>query len=273
MKIKRISASCLKTYKKCEFAYYLNYIAGIREPGNFKMVVGNVVHYALEHYAKGDENYKERLKKSFKEYELGKLAKADGITRKEAFNKCVFLTEEVLNRQVNPIKAYEIIGAEKEFSMEIANTPAIGFIDLVSQISKNIIEIRDWKTGSWVQTYKQVEDDLQAKIYDIAVKEMYPDAEIWVTLDYIQGTPVTVMYTDEDRKDNVREIAKLVQEIKSVTRPTRRKLDWTCASLCIGERDGKKITRPKCDILWNDLKKYDFDIDKYNKAKESENEN
>ena len=250
MEVKKISASLLKTFKKCQFAYFLNYIAGIRQPANEKMLIGNVVHAALEDWTNGDKDYKKSLKRTFKEYQLGKIAE----DKKLAMARCIMLTEEVLNRRVNPISAYEILGAELKFETEMGGIPAIGFMDLVSRIDKSIVEIRDWKTGTFIQTYNQVFDDFQPKIYDLAVKQMYPDDEVMVTLDYILGTPVTVIYTDAQRQQNLEEIQNVVKTIKSIRKPKRRKNDWMCKAMCIG--------RDECDKLWYKFSEDNFEVKK-----------
>ena len=258
MEVKRISASLLKTFEKCQFAFFLNYIAKIRQPANEKMIIGNVVHEALEDWANGNKDYKKSLKKAFKEYKLGEIAE----DKKLAMARCIMLTEEVLNRRVNPITEYEIIQAELKFETEIGGIPSIGFMDLVSRIDKGIVEIRDWKTGTFIQTYDQVFKDFQPKIYDLAVKQMFPDDEIMVTLDYILGTPVTVIYTDEQRENNLQEIKEVVKTIKSIRKPKRRRCDWMCSAMCIGERDGKRNIRPECDKLWYKFSKDNFEIKK-----------
>ncbi len=249
MKVKRISASCLKSFHQCEFKYYLNYIAGLRQPGNEKMLIGNVVHYALEMFAHGKTDYKKYLKKGYKDYKLKDVSLDNEVT----FATCVKLTEEVLNRKVNPILAYKVLGIEKEFHMDFNGIPAIGYIDLLSAISKNIVEIRDWKSGSFIQTIEEVEKDLQPKIYDLAVSEMYPGKKIWVTLDYIQNVPKTVRYSEEDRVKNKNEILGIIKDIQQVKRPKRRKGkwgDWKCKYMC--------ITRDECDKCWKKFYHADF---------------
>ena len=82
---------------------------------------------------------------------------------------------------------------------------------------------------------------------------MFPDDEIMVTLDYILGTPVTVIYTDEQRANNLKEIMDVVKTIKNIKHPIRRKNDWMCKSMCIG--------REECDKLWYKFKQADFKVE------------
>ncbi len=299
MKIKRISASSCKTFIKCEFAYFLNYEAGIRQTSNEKMAIGNVVHFALEMWGKahqgnkeGTKDYKKSLRKEYRErrpdaltegyeesvkvcshcpfFENGscnvldeKIEDFEGCP-KMPFEKCIKLTEDVLERESNPLEIYKILGVEQEFNMKFGDCPSVGYIDLISEMNEEVIEIRDWKTGSYIQTYAQVRDDLQAKIYDIAVKELYPDHNgIIVTLDYIQGKPVSVAYSEEEREKNKKEIKELIQKIRNVKTPRRRRNDWMCKSMCIG--------RDNCDVYWKKFKECNFDVEKYNKIEEDNN--
>lgn len=260
MKLKRGSASCLKTFKKCTFAFFLNYIAKIRQTANEKMVIGNVVHTALEGFANGDLDYKKSVSKAFKKYKLAEIAENE----EQAFNRCIMLTEEVLNRKVNPITSHKVLGVEMEFKTEIDGVPFIGYLDLLKEIESDaIVEILDYKSGSYIQTYAQVYDDLQPKIYDLAVKELYPDCEIWVTLDYILGTPVTVIYSDEEREENRREIISLIKKIQAIDRPCRRRKDWMCKAMCIG--------REECDKLWSRFYTNNFIVDEPEKKKDDKN--
>lgn len=253
MEVKKISASSIKCFKKCEFAYFLEYVAGIRSEGNYKTVTGNVVHSLLEEYALGNTDYVSLLPRYFIEHRLDYHCRKEDKSFADAVNNCLELTETVLNRKNNPILTDTILGVEKEFKMLIENIPSIGYIDLVKLINDSVVEVRDWKTGNFIQTYEQVHDDPQAQIYDIAMKEMYPDKDIMITLDYIKGMPVTVVYTDEERSNNKIWIRNLVSEIKRIKTPKRRRDDWMCAKMCIG--------REKCNTLWNQFVMKDFKVE------------
>ena len=280
MKADRVSASALKTYEKCAFAYFLSYECNIKQPSTEKTTIGNVVHYALEMFANQDVDYVKNLKIKYAElkpYSLGKDYKAgiktcntcpflkSGICDvlnqnvdqfegcpKQSFEKCVKLTESVLNRKENPILRYKILGVEKEFrDLILNNANAVGFIDLITEMPNKIIEIRDWKTGSFIQKYDEVRNDIQVKLYDIAVKSMFPDYEgIIVVLDYIQGNEVFVTYTDEERENNKKQIEALIDKIKRDKTPCRRNNDWKCRYMC--------ITREICDIHWAKYKNNGF---------------
>lgn len=52
----------------------------------------------------------------------------------------------------------------------------IGFIDRLTKVSDGVWEIHDYKTGSHLPTQAEADADRQLALYELAVREMYPDA-------------------------------------------------------------------------------------------------
>mgnify|MGYP001560583085 CR=1 FL=1 len=251
MEIKRLSASAFNTFKKCEFAYYVSYCLGMKQPPTLKTSIGTVVHAALEEWAKGNLNYVESLKIAYVENKIDEFPE----TTTKTFQLCVSLTERVLQRPVNPITQYEIIGVEHEFNMVLSSVPVIGYIDLLQKTEDGIFVIRDWKTGSFIKSYEDVKDDFQTQLYDIAVNEVVdPGSDAIVVMDYIQSHPVTIAYTDGEREHNKNTILNTIKKIRSIKKPRRIPPCWVCDRMC--------IKRAVCDKLYADAEKCDFNVDK-----------
>lgn len=140
----------------------------------------------------------------------------------------------------------DLIGVEEEFKLDIGfGVSLLGFKDLVLK-SNNVIEIIDYKTGKYVQTYKQLKEDVQAQIYSLSAKTKYPGYDAYLlTFDYVQGNPVTVTFTKEEDEANKAKLIKIFDKIKNTIQISRRPYDYVCKYMC---------DRPSCDIFWDRLK-------------------
>lgn len=292
MQIYRLSASALKSFQQCQFKYFLNYIAKIRS-SSCAAAKGTVSHAALEEYGNGNKDYVQSLKKAYQEhrpdaqdagYENNtkdcencpffksgvcdildkKIEDFDGCPR-SAFEECQMLTERFLNREDCPLKINKIISTEKEFNIKIFDIDTIGFIDLISQ-SPVGLEIRDYKFGKYVPSYKNIRDDLQPKLYDLAIKELMPERadEIHLVFDYVQGKEYVIIYTKEEAEENKREIIRLIKQIQNTIIPKRIAPGFKCERLCVG--------RDACDKYYEKYAKQGFVVDDIDEEWEEINE-
>ena len=141
------------------------------------------------------------------------------------------------------------IAIEKSFNIDLGDDVIInGYIDLVLGIDKYAIESIDYKTGSWCKSFTELQNDTQARLYSIAIKNEYPEFKNYLlTFDYFQKSPITVAFTDKQDLDMIIKIKKRYYDIKNNNYPTRIPLCkngnpfWKCKSLC---------DRKLCDDVW-----------------------
>jgi hypothetical protein len=173
---------------------------------------------------------------------------------KDEFDDSIWLIEKVLNNEtrLNPLNK-KVLDVEKWFSLEIPSGGEIirvnGLIDLVTELDHESIEIEDYKTGKWIQTYSDCLKDIQLLIYYLAVRELYPQYKyIFVTIHYIRRKSLTFAFGPEDEKKTRQKIIKRYYEIVNNQFPQRRcdrpngfvSFDYVCKYMCDAKTCQKK---------------------------------
>lgn len=164
------------------------------------------------------------------------------------YNKSHELLDEFMTRQQHIYEPNLIKGVEAEFTIDLGqkdmvNNPMIvkGFMDYVYVLDDKTIEMVDYKAGAKTQDYNEVYNDIQAKIYSIALKSLYPGFDDYLlTFDYFRGKPITVSYSEKEDNET-KDI--LIETWKRIVAPqnVQRSIGWWCNALC-----DKKL----CDKEW-----------------------
>ena len=286
MKVKKLSKSAIDCYKECEWKYFLKYICGLQEPTGRAACIGNIVHKVFEilaqtkktgHYLLNDKytdkNYLmnivfARYQKTNPELNLDEKDKKSAI--KLMNNLATFY---------DPLKQ-EILGTEQGFEIEIQK-PGFeykyddeegylvihGYIDLLSSINNQTIEIIDYKTGKdtdWVTGEQKTQDnlnkDLQLQMYDLACSLMYPDKDRLLTIVYLKkGQEISTCINAGDRQNLINKLRVVFNSIMNNKNPIRLKEDedkkkqkFKC-NFCYFEKDGS------CNKLYGVLKKEGYE--------------
>lgn len=206
----------------------------------------------------------------------------DYLRCRELLNKALTFNDG----EYNPMKN-NIVSPEMKFDIEIKKDWSYfnygngnkgylrvkGTIDLiVKNECDDSYHIYDWKTGKrydWAKdkdkTFNDLGQDFQLILYFFAVKTLFPDKNLYLTIYYIDfDEPVTLMF-DEDTMIKAEEmIKKWFLEIKNSSKP-KKKISWKCTKLCHYGRfslDGKKVPDYKgsmCDSLSNELTQIGID--------------
>jgi len=165
---------------------------------------------------------------------------------KDEFDDSAWLIEKVLNDEskLNPLNK-KILEIEYKFSLKIpthAETITVnGVIDLVAKIDKESIEIEDYKTGRYIQSYSDCLQDIQLLIYNLAARELFPEYKyIFVTIHYLRRKTLTFVFGPEDEEQTKQRIISRYFEIKNNTFPRRRcdkpngfvNFDYVCKYMC-----------------------------------------
>lgn len=276
MHIEYLSASRANVYIGCPFRYFLQYHIKLPELGKptIHTEKGSAAHASLEHFAKGGDHLAS-LKDYYSESRLWELdgrpkgfihpvakacdsckwlVEANG-TRicsiakrnvqdfegcpKPNFEDDLKLVESVINKK-NSVLKRKIIGAEVPFDMKISNFKAVGYIDLITEIDEETIEVRDYKTGQRGKTVDDAFKDLQMRLYSIIAKILYPQySYVLMTLDYVRTRPVTVSFSKEDDAKTIAYLDELYTKIKNSVDPPRitsHECNW-----CVGYEKCTKI--------------------------------
>ena len=211
MIIEYLSASRLNTYIDCPFKYFLQY--HINHPDlrgdTIHTHKGSAVHEALELYVKEDPDYVKHLKDYYAKHRVWEF---DNRKPNRGFphpiekdcENCKWLAGgnicSIANRSIedfegcpkpnfeDDLKILEhtitrpdsvlnrkIVGAEVAFEKEYEGFKVRGFMDLVTEIDKETLEVRDYKTGNYTKNTDGSFKDLQMRDYSIVDKELVPD--------------------------------------------------------------------------------------------------
>lgn len=133
----------------------------------------------------------------------------------------------------------KILGVEVPFDVDFGSFRIHGFIDLVTEINSDTIEVQDYKTGNWTKNGGDALQDLQMRMYSIAAKHLFPSYKyVLMTLDYLKKNPVTVIFGPEDDAKTIEFLTDTYQKISNSSDPPRLK-SFKC-SWCVGyDRCGK----------------------------------
>lgn len=189
------SYSRIDTYNLCPTKYFYSYV--IREPRQFNApaVLGNIVHDVLENVLDNDKEL--NLKELQDEYSNA-IDVWDPSRRIDS--SLINIGRHILNEfyDTNHDTKLNILDKELEFNFIIGSYYIRGFIDRVDKIG-NKIHITDYKTGKNEVSLKDVRNNLQLGIYALALKEAFPDCEIYAELYYLRsGRRKGHLFTNED---------------------------------------------------------------------------
>lgn len=178
-----------------------------------------------------------------------KIEDFEGCPRDE-FDMSVWLIERVLEDKgrLNP-QNKKIIGVEDKFDLEIKindehTIKMRGFLDVVSELDDETIEIEDYKTGKFTQNYRSCLEDPQFLIYYMAGRQMYPRYKwIFITPHWLQrksGASPTLAFGPDDEARVRQMLIDRYLEIVHNDFPQRRcdrsngfvNFDWLCKAFC-----------------------------------------
>ncbi len=219
-------------------------------------------------------------------YDSSDFTKGDLITANEMFYN-------TLSGPYNPLK-HEIVEPELFFDIEIQEPWAKykqyspyedkeiegalrvrGTMDLIVKGHDGILHYIDWKTGARLNwnvsppTEKTMEDfmkDPQLLLYYFALKTIYPDKEVQMTIHYLKdGGPFTLPYGDEEYQKAKDTIKKYFDEIINVKKPNRikdgkGKLPLACRSFCHWGKTLDENGVSLCDSYHNKYQQLGMDL-------------
>lgn len=279
MKIDYLSASRLQVFCDCPFKYFLQYHLKIPElsADTIHTHKGSAVHEALELYAKGDLDYELRLKEYYanhKVWEFDNRKPGKGFPHPqpkscqtckwavhtaggaicsiaarpvESFEGCprenfeddISVIKSCIGREESPLKR-KLIGAEVPFKEEFDGFRVQGYIDLITEVDENTMEVRDYKTGNYAKKTDEAFKDLQMRIYSLVAKKLFPQYKYCImTLDYLRKDPVTVCFGPEEDAKTHAFLREAYSKITSSSDPVRVK-SFKC-NWCIGYEACGKI--------------------------------
>ena len=274
MQITKFSSSLAETYSFCAFKYWLTYCLELGTSGSGKAAtIGTIVHRGLEWAAKlkkrnkisvdplwlfdraWDENPHPDLRRFTSRGES-----ADYKRGRSSFFKVMedpFYNPYNLN-VIDAERWFEISlpGAEWEVKKD-GKTEQLrirGYIDLIHKLDNNTVEIVDYKSGSRKSPFDPktmdfygLQQKLQAKIYFMAAKILYPQYENCIVTFYYtsDGGPTTIGLSNEELPQILNQLYSIFKHIKDDSL-VRRNRSWKCKLCQFNKND-------VCSRIWSDL--------------------
>jgi len=233
MFLKTMSASRIKTWRRCKFAYYLQYALKLDMGTNWGAQHGTAIHSVLEKYAHGDRDWEKNLKEAYLALDerrgtriLEHAKRADYNDTKPKCDKCPFFDNYICGLEDKPVvsldgcgrllygrskrllekyldeHAYiydrEVLGIEKEFKLDLGGGRiVIGFIDFIYRMDNGVVHMIDYKSNKKyepAQNFKAIKKDIQAKMYAWAMSQLFPGETLMLTFHFFNNRPITVWY-------------------------------------------------------------------------------
>lgn len=125
---------------------------------------------------------------------------------KALYEESVVLMEKYMARYAPMLAQRKILGIETQFdidlgAIDIHGNPVrmFGYMDLVTELDEDTIELIDHKFGSYVPQFSEFIDDLQVKMYSVAARQLFPQYKEYImTFDYARRNPLSYAFTAED---------------------------------------------------------------------------
>jgi putative RecB family exonuclease len=236
------SHSKLATYENCPQKYKLQYIDRIELPEGgegIEAFLGSRVHDVLEKLYKEliltKLNTLEDLLAYFKD-EWDKNWHGNVVIVKKGFTKDHYRNagkESITNyyKHHQPFNQSKTLATEQLLTFKIDDYTIRGFIDRLSQTSKGVYEIHDYKTSGSLPSQDKLDNDRQLALYQMGIKEKFRDAKdirlIWHYLVF--DKEFTSLRSDVQLKDLRKEVVSLIKTIEKDTKfdPEESNLcDW-----------------------------------------------
>lgn len=270
--IEKLSASSYKLFSHCEMAYFIQYVLKWQFRPGKAADKGTICHAVLEIFAQIKLGQQNGLKEVETEIGFIKTEKPDlesileqvwkfYTTKPEYQNqeweikdlkeikKWVLICLNHNNKQFNPLLR-DIVSTEKYINFHInepwailpdgSNLRVTGFVDLITRINENTLEITDYKTGSLKDFHTGINIDIQYAMKDIQLRlyhmalaeELGCDNNYLLTLFYLKhAKPITICFDCKDL-DTTKEMIKnqFIKILNSKIPKLNR--TWKCKKFC-----------------------------------------
>src|SRR5215471_2342250 len=206
----RLSPSAVNGYRTCPQQYLFGYLWSLKEGPRGSLSFGSIMHNTVKRFLgelrKGNKLPFEDVERIFElewrpvgfedEYQEAEYKK-DGIEQLRAFYASTMAAPPHVCEQ------------EKRFELPLENNVTIiGRMDQVNSLSRNDVEIVDYKTGRPKKDW-HAKKDLQLSLYALAAKEIFEWNPVRLVFHYLQNNETQVTMRDSKQ---LAEAQAIVQE-------------------------------------------------------------
>lgn len=209
-----LSATSLKTYRRCPKQWELKYVEGLKEEDKPFFNLGTAVHAALETFYDGRVAAPAPLEETLEAFH-------------EAFDPEAYESpEEADRRRADGVKMVEdfharhapdfepALAVEKQLTFEVEGVTFRGIVDRIDKVDGGRLRIVDYKTGRSFDL-DRVRTDPQLTLYQVGVEQKLGMEVASLTLYHVPSqTPFTVERHPEERVEAVR--AKVRETVRGI---------------------------------------------------------
>lgn len=169
-------------------------------------------------------------------------------TPKAMLEDTIKLAEVIFDPDFNPIDELKVLAVEHEFDVTFENgVRTYGFIDLVSEVDAESVEIRDYKSAKRTPTTKDIDKgwinrDVQMELYFCIAKYCCDNnippfsnkyKNIYITIHFLRSGPITMVYTPSDYHRIIRGLKESYDLIREIEKPLPKGMwgydkNWIC---------------------------------------------
>jgi len=224
------SPSSLEAFETCPHKFKLIYRDRLKaEFENIEAFLGSCFHKTMEElYSKLPDRVMplEELLAFYEDYWKRNLSERikvieNGLTPDDYFRRGKKYIEDYY-RHYYPFNKNRILGLEQKIEVDLDGTGRyrlLGYVDRIDLTPDGVFEIHDYKTGSYLPGQEFVDSDRQLAIYQLGIKQRWPQAEkfrlVWhyVAFDLELSSTRTEEQLAELRK-------RLIEQIKLIEAET-----------------------------------------------------
>lgn len=256
-----VSSSKLATFRKCKYSYYAKYILLLPDISGDKTRNGSLLHELFElitHPKKFEKRkkyivfsrqtgllhntIKRFMLKLWKKYRIPEELQVVGVKLAvDSFYKGFDINSKVLE-------------VEKEFLLPLENGIFLkGFIDRVSEISEDTIELTDYKSGVPYNELK-CQEEIQPFIYKIAAKILWPKYKNILFNFYFLKNKKIIHVNKTDRELEVFRKGLLEDSVKMLNFTPEKAIPskgWWCKAICQFREPNKEKLYSGCPAFFD----------------------
>jgi putative RecB family exonuclease len=231
----KYSHTMLATYEECPQKYQFRYIDGIQRPHeNIENFVGTLVHRTLAKlYADLKEsklNTSQELLVFYEQQWKAEYGPHVRIVRRDMTAGAYFAAgKEMISTYYRThqasLDASETLGLEIEVSAPLRDdTEFYGVVDRLGRSGERSLEIHDYKTSRRLPSQRDLENDRQLTMYELALRYQRPEVEtvtlVWHYLRF--GREIRLQKTKRDLHAAKQHTLRVIQQIEAArTFPTK----------------------------------------------------
>jgi hypothetical protein len=301
-------SSSVAAWRMCEWKYHLAYTLGLEDLSGIAAHKGNAVHKALELGARcqaarqrleptfSEEetgitwetatfDYDKAMDVGYEHYRAGATHLKWSEKDRDECRKWMWQALNWMGGLYNPLNR-RVVQPEQFFELDLpfdwAQTAAgplkmMGTIDLLleAEHEPDALELVDWKTGrrwDWAtgeeKTYQKLLNDHQLLMYYYAVRRLYPDKKLYVTIVWVKdGGPYTIPFAPKDVNRTEQILRETYEQINSTPLPDRA-LDSKCRFCHFAKAKHQESGKTVCDHVYGEVVNLGLSkvVDKYQKG-------